>query len=332
MPVKLILRLILATIFAIVAVIFSELIPPFEGINPLTARILVTSIAAFLGFLIFPDIATNISRVTLRIFNLVVSRVSSEILTQLLRLPKPTRNIFEPTPQVGGISLQKPLILDTSAIIDGRILEVARTGFISGLVLIPNFILLELQQVSDSADNLKRARGRRGFEIVSELKKTQGIKIEVWEKESGGKSADEKLLKLAKSLHGRVVTTDFNLNRLSEAHGVPVLNVNDLANAIKTQALPGESLDLKIVHVGKDPTQGVGYLDDGTMIVIEDGAKFLGEMIKVESTPISTTRRKIILKELVFLRSFFKGLNTFVKPVPLIPYIPNTFSWEMKFN
>ncbi|OGE18236.1 hypothetical protein A3F00_02140 [Candidatus Daviesbacteria bacterium RIFCSPHIGHO2_12_FULL_37_11] len=282
MPVKLVLRLVLAATFAVVAIIFSELIPPIEGANPLVARIFVTFIAATLGFIVFPDIATNVTKFTIYLFNISVNRLSSEILNQLLHFPKYTRNIFEPAPQVGGVSIQRPLILDTSAIIDGRILDIAKTGFISGLILIPNFVLLELQQVSDSSDNLKRQRGRRGFDIVSELKKIHGIKIEIWEKDAGGKAVDEKLLKIAKSLHGKVITTDFNLNRLSEAHGVSVLNVNDLSNAIKAQALPGETMEIKIVHVGKDAKQGVGYLEDGTMVVVEDGAHFLGDTVKVE--------------------------------------------------
>ena len=281
-PVKLVLRLVLAATFAVVAIIFSELIPPIEGTNPLVARIFVTFIAATLGFIVFPDIATNVTKFTIYLFNISVNRLSSEILNQLLHFPRYTRNIFEPVPQVGGVSIQRPLILDTSAIIDGRILDIAKTGFISGLILIPNFVLLELQQVSDSENNLKRRRGRRGFDIVSELKKTSGIKVEIWEKDAGGKSVDEKLLKIAKSLHGKVITTDFNLNKLAEAHGVNVLNVNDLSNAIKTQALPGENLEIKIVHVGKDSKQGVGYLEDGTMVVIEDGANFLGDTVKVE--------------------------------------------------
>lgn len=282
MPIKFALRLVLAIIFAIVAIIFSELIPPINWANPFVLRVLVTLLAAIVGFAIFPDIASKVTRITISLYNITVARLSSEILNQIIRLPRHNFPFGNPTPQIGGISLQKPLILDTSAIIDGRILDIAQTGFINGLVLIPNFILLELQQVSDSSDNLKRARGRRGFEIISDLKKVSGVKVEVWEKDSGGKAVDEKLLKLAKSLHGKVVTVDFNLNRLSQAHGVAVLNVNDLANALKTITIPGEKMEIKIVHVGKDPKQGVGYLEDGTMIVIEDGAPNLGQSIKVE--------------------------------------------------
>lgn len=283
MSLKIILRFILAISFAVVAVIFSELIPPINGVNPFIVKTLFTILAALLGFVIFPDVAGYLTKLTISLFNLTVVRISSEILNQLLRLPKhhPLASISS-TPQIGNVTLAKPLVLDTSAIIDGRVLEIAKTGFLNGILLIPNFVLLELQQVSDSSDNLKRARGRRGFEVIESLKKTPGIKIEVWDKDSGGKSVDEKLLKLAKSLHGKIITTDFNLNRLSVAHGVVVLNVNELSNAVKTVALPGETISIKIIHTGKDPSQGVGYLADGTMIVVEEGSSFLGKEIIAE--------------------------------------------------
>jgi uncharacterized protein YacL len=286
--VKIILRLVVAVVFAIVAVIFSELIPPINGINGLALKIIITLLSALVGFAVFPDLASWFTKMTFGLYNSAVNRMISEISNTMVRLQRDTGRMspLSPTPQVGGISLQRPLILDTSAIIDGRILDIAKTGFISGLVLIPNFILLELQQVSDSSDNLKRSRGRRGFEIITELKKVNGLKVEVWEKEAGGKAVDEKLLQLAKSLHGKIVTTDFNLNRLAGAHAVAVLNVNDLANAVKTMSIPGENMELKVVHIGKDTTQGVGYLPDGTMIVIEDGADQIGKTIKVEVTRV----------------------------------------------
>lgn len=283
MSLKIILRFILAISFAVIAIIFSELIPPINGVNPFIVKTLFTILAALLGFVIFPDMAGYLTKLTISLFNLTVVRISSEILNQLLRLPKHHPLASIPTiPQIGNVTLAKPLLLDTSAIIDGRVLEIAKTGFLNGILLIPNFVLLELQQVSDSSDNLKRARGRRGFEVIESLKKTPGIKIEVWDKDSGGKSVDEKLLKLAKSLHGKIITTDFNLNRLSVAHGVVVLNVNELSNAVKTVALPGETISIKIIHTGKDPSQGVGYLADGTMIVVEGGSSFLGKEIIAE--------------------------------------------------
>ncbi len=283
MSLKIILRLILAIAFAVIAVIFSELIPPINGVNPFIVKTLFTILAGLAGFIIFPDLAGYLTKLTISFFNLTVARISSEIFNQLLRLPRhhPLDSIPS-NPQIGSVTLSKPLVMDTSALIDGRILEIAKTGFLSGILLIPNFVLLELQQVAGSSDGLKRARGRRGFEMIEELKKTPGIKIEIWDKEVGGKMVDEKLLRLAKSLHGKIVTTDFNLNRLSSAHGVTVLNVNELSNAVKTVALPGETINIKIIHTGKDPSQGVGYLADGTMIVVEDGSSFLGKEIKAE--------------------------------------------------
>ncbi len=287
MSVKIILRLVVAVVFAIVAVIFSELIPPIPGTNSLAVKVLITLASALAGFAVFPDLAAWFTRRTFSLYNSVITRITAEVSSAMLRLQRDNPRIqLNPSPQIGGISLQRPLILDTSAIIDGRILDIAKTGFINGMVLVPNFILLELQQVSDSADNLKRARGRRGFEILSELKKVTTLKVEVWDKEAGGKAVDDKLLHLAKNLHGKIITTDFNLNRLAGAHAVSVLNVNDLANAVKTVAIPGENIELKIVHIGKDPKQGIGYLPDGTMIVVEDGVEEIGKTIKVEVTRI----------------------------------------------
>lgn len=281
MQVKLILRLIWAFLFSAFAVLFTDLIPPIDGVNRLLLRVLLTILAGLVGFLLFPEIAARITSITVYLFNLVVRRITNEMLNQLFHLPRfnthaPMGSVSTPAP------LGKPLILDTSAIIDGRVLDIAKAGFLSGVIFIPNFVLIELQQVADSADALKRGRGRRGFEVIEELKKTHGVKVEVWDKEVGAKAVDEKLLKLAKSLQGKIITTDFNLNRLSQAHGVVVLNVNDLANAVKTLAVPGECVDIKVVHVGKNPKQGVGYLEDGTMIVVENGAALMGQKVTVE--------------------------------------------------
>jgi uncharacterized protein YacL len=209
-------------------------------------------------------------------------------MNHILRLqPHPQFNpTYSNQAPVGGVSVNMPLILDTSAIIDGRILDIAKSGFLFGTLLIPTFVLTELQQVADSADYLKRSRGRRGFEIIDSLKKVRGIRVEVWDKEPVAKTVDEKLIKLAKSLHGRIITTDFNLNRVASVSNVNVLNVNDLANAVKTMAIPGETMAVKVVHLGKDPKQGVGYLADGTMIVVEDGARLVGQEVKTEVTRI----------------------------------------------
>lgn len=284
MRLKNVLRLVWAFLFATFAAIFSQLIPPIEGVNQFFIRILLTLAAAGSGYILFPKIATPIRVITLTTFNFVVHRVSSEVSNQLMKLTRPNLPFTTPSAQLGSVAITRPLILDTSSIIDGRILDIVKAGFLSGLVLVPKFVLIELQQVADSSDDLKRQRGRRGFEIVEELKKSKIIRFEVWDKDQTGKSVDEKLINLAKGLNGKILTTDFNLNKLATISNVAVLNVNDLSNAVKTVAIPGEKLQIKIVHLGKDKTQGVGYLQDGTMVVISDGADSIGQTIKVEVT------------------------------------------------
>jgi uncharacterized protein YacL len=278
------LRLFLAITFALIAFIFSELMPDIPPLNRSVLRVVVSLWFGLIGYSLFPDMAKALTNFAVTQINTISQRVTTEVMDQMMRLPR--GNAFSaPFPQsapVGGVSVNQPMILDTSAIIDGRILDIAKTGFVAGTILLPSFILAELQQVSDSADYLKRSRGRRGFEIIEELKKVKGLRIEVWDKEPAAKTVDEKLLRLAKSLHGRIITTDFNLNRLASVSNVLVLNVNDLANAVKTVAVPGEQLKVKVVHLGKDPKQGVGYLPDGTMIVVEDGATLVGAEVKAE--------------------------------------------------
>ncbi len=285
MRIKIVLRLILALIFAALAAIFAQLIPPFEGANGFIVKGLLTVLAALIGYAIFPDIAKPIRIVTLTTVNFFVHRVSSEVMNQLLKIPR----IYQPAstnpiPQLGSLAINKPLILDTSAIIDGRILDIAKTGFISGQVLLPRFVLTELQQVADSADSLKRQRGRRGFEVVEELKKLKSLRIEIWDKDQSGKGVDDKLLSLGKSLNGKIITCDYNLNRVASVSNIGVLNINDLANSLKQISLPGETVSVKIAHLGKDKSQGVGYLDDGTMVVISDAADDIGKTVKAEVT------------------------------------------------
>jgi len=296
---KLVLRLIWAFIFATLAAVYSQLIPPIERANPFAIRFLLTLASGGIGYVVFPSIASSIKIVTMSTVNFIVHRVSSEVSSQIFRFPRPNLPFSNPTPQVGSVAITRPLILDTSAIIDGRILDIAKTGFISGLVLIPKFVLTELQQVADSADDLKRARGRRGFEVVEELKKIKQIRVEIWDKDQSGKAVDEKLLNLTKSLNGRIVTTDFNLNKLASVSNIYVLNVNDLANAVKTNSIPGEDLEIKIVHLGKDKTQGVGYLPDGTMVVVADCAEKIGQTIKAQVTKnIQTPAGRMIFGKL----------------------------------
>lgn len=281
------LRIIVAVIFALIAFIFTEVIPEMPPFGRNVLRILITLWFGLMGYGLFPDLARLITMSTINLINNFTRKISTEVMDQLVRLPNAQQTYNPPGAYsthapIGGFSVNQPLILDTSAIIDGRILDIAKAGFVYGTVLIPTFILTELQQVADSSDYLKRSRGRRGFEIIEELKKTKGLRIEVWDKEPAAKAVDDKLIKLAKSLHGKIITTDYNLNRVASVSNVSVLNVNELANAVKTIAIPGEKLKLKVVHLGKDHKQGVGYLPDGTMIVVEDGAELVGKEVETE--------------------------------------------------
>ena len=181
-------------------------------------------------------------------------------------------------------------ILDTSVIIDGRIYDICKTGFVEGNFLIPEFVLEELQHIADSSDDLKRNRGRRGLDILRKMQNDSQIEVEIIEHDFEEISeVDSKLVKLAQLLEAKVLTNDFNLNKVAELQGVNVLNINELANAVKPVVLPGEEMDVKVIKEGKENGQGVAYLDDGTMIVIEEGIKYLGDDISVLVTSILQT-------------------------------------------
>lgn len=182
-------------------------------------------------------------------------------------------------------NFHKYKILDTSVIIDGRIYDIAKTGFLEGVLLIPNFVLYELQYIADSGDSLKRVRGRRGLDILNALQKEEGISVEMYDGDFEDISeVDSKLIKLAKLLDGVVVTNDYNLNKVSEFQNVPVLNINALANAVKPVVIPGETMNVMVVKAGTERQQGVAYLDDGTMVVVEDGQHYMNEQIEVVVT------------------------------------------------
>lgn len=184
-------------------------------------------------------------------------------------------------------------ILDTNVIIDGRIADVCRTGFLEGTLYVPGFVLEELQHIADSGDSLKRARGRRGLDILNNMRKELPLVVRTWDKALDKSTytdeVDTRLVKLAKALEGIIVTNDFNLNKVAALQGVPVLNVNELANALKPVVLPGEAMTVAIVKDGKEPNQGVAYLDDGTMIVVEDGRRFMGSTLSVIVTSVLQT-------------------------------------------
>ncbi|MFN8432558.1 MAG: TRAM domain-containing protein [Anaerolineales bacterium] len=187
-------------------------------------------------------------------------------------------------------NLNRNILLDTSVIIDGRVSDIAKTGFLPGTLLIPRFVLNELQYIADSPDGMRRQRGRRGMEVLAELQKLPNILVRISDiNVDGVREVDDKLVVLGKQLKSPILTNDYNLNRVAELQGVTVLNINELANAVKSVVLPGELLRINIMQEGKEHGQGVGYMDDGTMVVVENGRDFIGEYMEVNITKVLQT-------------------------------------------
>jgi len=189
-----------------------------------------------------------------------------------------------------GLSSESLKILDTSVIIDGRIADIIDTKFIEGILVVPKFVLDELQQIADSSDSVKRSRGRRGLDVLNRLKKDKETLLRITDQDFPETSdVDSKLIMLGKALNAKVITNDFNLYKVAEIQGVTVLNINLLANSLKPVVLPGEKMKIVVIKEGKDPGQGIGYLDDGTMVVVDSGKKYVGEEIFVSVTSVLQT-------------------------------------------
>ena len=202
-------------------------------------------------------------------------------------------------------------ILDTSVIIDGRIADICDAGFIQGTLLVPRFVLEELQYIADSSDSIKRSRGRRGLDVLNRMQKSTGITIDVSDHDFPKiKAVDAKLVALAKKIAGKLVTNDFNLNKVAELQGVKILNVNQLANAMKPVVLPGEMMNVKIIKDGKEPGQGIAYLDDGTMIIVDNAQRYQGASVIVTVTSVlQTTAGRMIFSEFKETVSEREALN-----------------------
>jgi uncharacterized protein YacL len=213
----------------------------------------------------------------------VAARKQDELLRPSAWLPKLQKS---QTRSEGA----RPKVLDTSVIIDGRIADICETGFLEGPLVIPAFVLEELRHIADSPDVLKRNRGRRGLDVLNRIQKELHMPVQVYEKDIEPQlEVDSRLLKVTKLLDGKVVTNDFNLNKVAELQGLPVLNINDLANAVKPVVLPGEDMVVQVIKEGKEVGQGVGYLDDGTMIVVDGGKKYVGQTVSVMVTSVLQT-------------------------------------------
>ena len=210
-----------------------------------------------------------------------------------------TKSSEKDAEEVGYVDFTTPVgmaaskkVLDTSALIDGRILDIANTGFLEGTLVLPRFVLTELQGVADSSDPARRARGRKGLNVVSELQKNGGMVVQIEDttmRELKRDKVDEALVELCKKMDAKIVTTDFNLNQISRIEGIDVLNVNELANSLKPQFLPGEQVRIDIIRPGKERGQGIGYLEDGTMLVVEDGEGSIGETADITITSMLQT-------------------------------------------
>jgi uncharacterized protein YacL len=265
-----------------------------SGLIGLVVGLIVAALLAFpLSFLPSPfgDILPFIGVLVFGYAGVMVFVMrQNDILGVFRRSPKSQP---EAAAQESGTAEQnggRTILLDTSVIIDGRIADVARTGFVVGSLLIPRFVLNELQYIADSPDNLRRQRGRRGMEVLSQLQKDTVLPVKISDIDVDGvREVDDKLVILARQMRAPILTNDYNLNRVAELQGVKVLNINELANAVKSVLLPGESLVVNIIQEGREAGQGIAYLDDGTMVVVEDGRDRINSQVAVMVTKILQT-------------------------------------------
>ena len=271
-----------------------------------TIGLIAGLVLAFLLTKIYQDVVSKAIYLTLTIAIYIIlgflgavigTKKGSEIITQSIAKMQPGRqDLQEENPYAYNEKDRKrsrvPKILDTSVIIDGRILEIMKTGFLEGPIVIPEFVLVEMRHIADSSDGLKRTRGRRGLDILNKIQEEYGIEIYNTDSEKAIKEipeVDVKLLKLAQIIKGKVVTNDFNLNKVAAIKEVPVLNINELANAMKPMVIPGETMTVTLIKQGKDQNQAVAYLDDGTMIVVENGRKKIGQTVEIMVTSVLQT-------------------------------------------
>lgn len=272
MPYQLLLRLVLALAFGALGNLLARTnIPPNLPFPlPIWANFAFTVLFAALGAVVIDIVSFAAKTGLARLAEAITKNLAAQVMARRKRRSSKRENI-DPN----------PLVLDTSAIIDSRIADVAQTGFLFGTVYVIPSILGELQHIADSQDDIRRQRGRRGLEVLENLKKVKNLKVTVFDEDPEGKEVDEKLINLGKKLKGRIITCDYNLSKVARVKGVESLNVNELSQAVRVQVLPAEELKVNLVHQGKTKDQAVGYLTDGTMIVVEGGASYIGKEIAV---------------------------------------------------
>jgi len=312
---KVIFIIIISFIFGLILYIISPVI--YKGISNLIeyieksmqkmsiTEIIYGTVGAVISLILMTFIAEPISSIhnqlgpiLLILLNVLAAVIGAKIMIKkkdditvlLVNIKKPVIKDKKGKDSAKDVVVGIPKILDTSVIIDGRIFDICETGFVEGPLVIPNFVLDELRHISDSSDSLKRNRGRRGLDILNKIQKELAIETQIVDDDFPKiAEVDAKLLKLAQKIQGKVITNDYNLNKVAEFQGVPVLNINELSNAIKPVVLPGEEMRIDIVKDGKESSQGVAYLEDGTMIVVEGGRKYIGQTTDVIVTSVLQT-------------------------------------------
>jgi uncharacterized protein YacL len=285
---------LLATLLIVVADIFT----PRKRIQTISAVYFGVIVGIFLSNLVTEALRPSMElylhpRVHMMFSSILMIFICYLCISTLLQTKDDFRFIIPYMEFSKEVKGARPMVLDTSVVIDGRIADVAETRVIDQPLVVPRFVLQELQSIADSSDKLRRNRGRRGLDILNRLQKSPGIEVRIHDAEipelAGVREVDQRLVILAKHLGGKVVTNDYNLNKIAKLQGVDVINLNDVANALKPIVLPGESLTVKLIKRGEEPGQGVGYLDDGTMVVTEQGAYHLGETVRMTVTSVLQT-------------------------------------------
>lgn len=286
MKFKIFLRPSLAIVFAFIGVVVARRGAPPELLGILGNWLLIMAALAFgiLGF-ILPEVAELAGRAGIA----ALARQIAGYLPTPSSLSVPTFPFRRKAASSRG-KYPNPLIVDTSVLIDGRIADIAASGFITGTLIVAPSVIGELHKLADLGDNLKRGRGRRGLDILAKLQKEKKVKVEILAKDDpSGAGVDEKLVKLAADLRGKLLTVDWNLNKVASVRKIAVLNINELANAVKTAVLPNERLMITIRNMGREKDQGVGYLSDGTMVVVEAGASLIGKEVEVSVQKVLQT-------------------------------------------
>jgi uncharacterized protein YacL len=297
-----------------------EEVPPREKVAMVLGVLLGLMFTSFLAFLFFKAVpGGGALPILLTLFAAVV--VTYLCISATMSMSSELWSLFPTGRPDGGRSqsvLRSIKILDTNVIIDGRIADICHSGFLEGTLYVPGFVLDELQHIADSSDALKRARGRRGLDILNDLQKDTGLMVRDFDDVEGtgaGVPVDQRLVVLGKHLNAALVTNDFNLNKVAELQGVRVLNINELANAVKPVVLPGEEMTVQIIKEGKEAGQGVGYLEDGTMIVVEGGKRHIGEHLSViVSSVLQTVAGKMIFTQIRDGDEVYRGLERPARP------------------